>query len=171
MSDTARPGLDGATPSDNRVSAGAAALPSIPDLDRRALLGGMASAGALALLGPAAVAPVASAAPAITVDTFANLAWGLTGYVVPDRQALRDLFAAVTRQVGGPTLARLGEVVATTEPAALDQAIRAAGLDAAAQAVARALYTGVVQGPDGPRVITYSAALVWQACDFTKPPA
>src|SRR5262245_22424248 len=54
-------------------------------LARREWLAGAASAGALA--GPIIpMADAAPAAPSFPADTLGRIAWGLTGYVVPDRQ-------------------------------------------------------------------------------------
>jgi Membrane bound FAD containing D-sorbitol dehydrogenase len=134
------------------------------ELTRREWLEGLAALGLTSALGPQAGA----AAP---VSTFGEVAWALTGLTVPDRAALQALGAALTAKLGAGTLARLAAVVRVAEPAGLDSALAAAGLTDAATTVVRALYTGMIDGPKGPVVITYSAALAWQACRFTKPPA
>jgi hypothetical protein len=136
------------------------------ELTRREWLEGLTALGLASALGPAAASAAATASPA-----FGAVAWSLTGFTVPDRAAGQALAAALVGRLGAGTLARLDELVRSTEPRALDSALAAAGLTDAAKTVVRVLYTGMIDGPKGPRVITYSAALAWQALRFTKPPA
>lgn len=135
------------------------------ELTRREWLEGLTALGLASSLGPEVLAAAPPAA------AFGDVAWALTGLTVPDRSALRALGAALTARLSAGTIGRLDALVRSTEPAALDRALAAAGLTDAAKTVVRALYTGMVDGPKGPMVVTYSAALAWQALRFTKPPA
>ena len=59
--------------------------------------------------------------------------------------------------------------ISSLRKAEVDAALKAAGIETAAEVVVTALYTGTVAGPTGTIVVSYDQALVWQACGWTKP--
>lgn len=133
------------------------------DEDRRRLLSGLAALAASALAGPLGAQPAA-------ID-LAALSRSLTGYAIGDAPAASAMLDALTQAVGASALSRIATLASTTPPAELAAALRGAGLSSQAETVVAALFTGQVDTPDGPRVIGYDSALIWQALGWTKPNA
>lgn len=135
---------------------------------RRAVLRGI---GALAASGwlPQSLAQGGSAA--LTPKGFAAASLAYTGYSFDDPAIANAMLRALGARVGNANLARLAALASRTPPGELDGALKAAGLDTAAEIVVAALYTGTVDGPKGTIVVSYDQALVWQACGWTKPNA
>jgi len=132
---------------------------------RREMLRGLA---ALAVSG---VVPAALAQNAISAGQLAGLSTALTGAAYGDPAIASAMLRALTQAVGADKLARLARLAASTPAAQLGGAIAAANLGATAETVVAALFSGVVDTPRGPRVISYEQALVWQALAWTKPNA
>jgi hypothetical protein len=133
---------------------------------RRQVLKGLA-----ALLG-ASCAPYGFAQPASMQSArFAGLSRALTGFAYEDPTLAASMLRALAADVGEVALARIAAIASATPPDKLTDTLRAARLDAAAGRVVTALYSGVVQTPQGPVVLTYDDALAWQAIPWTKPNA
>jgi fructose 5-dehydrogenase small subunit len=114
---------------------------------------------------------LAQGAQALTPTQFAALSNSCTGYAFGDPRVANAMLRALVANVGGATLSRLATLASSTPPLQLDDALQAAGLAQPAEVVVTALYTGVVEGPKGPIVVSYDQALIWQACGWTKPNA
>jgi hypothetical protein len=121
----------------------------------------------LGIAGAAAIAAcTARQAPAPAssdeVARFVALSQQLTGYADLDAAVgaiyLRNLRATPSSSAALDTL--------LANPQSNDPAARAL----AAQIV-RAWYSGTYAGPDGRRTATWTQALAWRACAFTKPPS
>ena len=138
---------------------------ALPDGQRRRLLHGLAA------LAAAGAVPAATAQPAPSKPQFAALTRTLTGYAWQDDAAAATMLRTLAAAVGLPTLTRVAELARTTPPSGLSAALSAAGLEAAAATIVTALYSGVVDTPKGPVVVTYASALAWQAVPWTKPNA
>jgi len=138
-----------------------------PDRARRALLAGL---GALAAAG-ASGSLLAQRTPAPLYDParFSNLSKALTGYLVRDAATSNALVSALQEAVGTDALKRIATLAAVIPPAQLGSELRVAKLEREAEIVIVALYTGVVDTPKGPQVVTYDGALIWQALPWTKP--
>lgn len=135
---------------------------------RRELLKGVA---ALATGGwlPDALAQAGGAT--LSGPQFAALSKSVTGYAFDDRRVTDVMLRALRQAVGAAKLARLAKLAAVTPASDLGSALAAANLAPTAETVVVALYTGVVDTPRGPQVISYDQALVWQALTWTKPNA
>ena len=133
------------------------------DEDRRRLLAGLAALAASALIGPASAQP---AAPA-----FATLTRSLTGFTFADAPTATAMLDALTEAVGADALGRISTLASSTPPGQLAEALRGAGLAPQAEVGLAARFTGPVDTPKGPRVISYDNALIWQALGWTKPNA
>jgi hypothetical protein len=132
---------------------------------RRALLRALAGAGALGLTGTSL-----GATPAATATTdFAKLAAVLTGFPAPGSDTTARMFKAFATPARRAQLAALSRVVATTPAADLDAALKAGGLDALANELTAAWFSGVVNGAKGQQVVLYTDAYVWRAMTFSKP--
>lgn len=127
---------------------------------------------ALAALAGASLAPhgIAQGAGVSTAQA-AALQKSLVGFAYDDPKIVEALLRALASAVGGKTLAQVAQLASTTPAASLDGALRNAGLESAAVTILVALASGVVNGPQGAVVITYSEALAWQAVPWTKPSA
>lgn len=134
--------------------------------ERRRVLAGLAALAGAGYL-PAGWAQGAS----VSTARFAALSQTLTGFAYQDPPLAASLLRALAADVGSATLSRIATLAATTPADGLDEALRAAKLDVAAARVVTALYSGVVQTPKGPVVLTYDEALAWQAVPWTKPNA
>ncbi len=143
-------------------------LMSPADARRRRLLQGLA---ALAGSGYLPVGLAQGAPAAQSTAGFKAMSTTLTGFAYGDSAVAGALLRALTAAVGATSLARIAKLSTTTAPERLDDALKSAGLEKAAQAVLVALYSGVVQTSKGPVVITYDQALAWQAVPWTKPNA
>lgn len=132
---------------------------------RRQLLQGIA---ALAVAG---AVPAAAAQPAPSSAQFAAFTRAMTGYAWQDDAAAAAMLRTLSAAVGATTLARVADLARGTPPDALTGALAAAGLERAAVTIVTALYTGVVDTPKGPVVLTYVSAIAWQAVPWTKPNA
>ena len=130
---------------------------------RRRLLQGLAA------LAAAGAVPAAMAQPAVAPASFAALTRTLTGYGWQDDVAAAAMLRTLAAAVGAATLGRVADLARATPPEALSGALAAAGLDRAAGTIVTALYTGVVDTPKGPVVLTYASAIAWQAVPWTKP--
>ena len=136
---------------------------AVVDEDRRRLLAGLAALAASALAGP-------RRAQASGVDA-AALAKSLTGFTFGDASTASAMLDALSEAVGESTLRRIASIAAATPADRLADELSAGGLAAQAEVVVAALFTGQVDTPKGPRVISYDNALVWQALAWTKPNA
>lgn len=134
-------------------------------VSRRRLLQGLAA------LAAAGVVPVAIAQSAPSAAQFAALTRTLTGFAWQDDAAAGAMLRALSAAVGASTLTRVADLARTTAPDALSAALAASGLEHAAATIVTALYTGVVDTPKGPVVLTYVSAIAWQAVPWTKPNA
>ncbi|MEO7393267.1 MAG: sugar dehydrogenase complex small subunit [Ramlibacter sp.] len=140
-------------------------------LDRRTLLKALAAtAAAIESAQPVAVAlaappPTAGLAPA----QFAALSAGLTGYPVEDKALSARMLAAFATPARRSGLKQLARVADAASPGNLDAAIRAAGLDAIANELVAAWYSGLVKTPQGEKVVTYTGAMMWTAMKYAKP--
>ncbi len=132
---------------------------------RRLLLQGIAA------LVAAGSVPAARAQAATSSAQFAALTRTLTGYAWQDDAAAAAMLRTLSAAVGAGTLSRVADLARTTPPEGLTSALAAAGLERAASAIVTALYTGVVDTPKGPVVLTYASAIAWQAVPWTKPNA
>jgi hypothetical protein len=132
---------------------------------RRRLLQGL---GALVAAGyvPAGIAQAAPSA-----SQFTAMSRTLTGYVYADAQTANALLHALSTAVGASNLAKVANLASSVAPDQLDATLASAGLQHAAATIVTALYSGVVDTPKGPVVITYDQALGWQAVPWTKPNA
>lgn len=135
---------------------------------RRALLRALAGAGALGLTGASLGAVPAAAAAATTAD-FAQLAAALTGFPAPGADTTARMYKAFATPARRAQLAALTRVVATTAAADLDAALKAGGLNALADELTAAWFSGVVNGAKGQQVVLYTDAYVWRAMTFSKP--
>lgn len=126
---------------------------------------------ALVALAAGSGAPIALAQDALPAAQFTALAQSLVGYAFVDHRAARSMLAALSAAVGPANLTRLARLASSTAGTELGPALKAAKLEATAETVVAALYSGTVNTPRGPRVIAYDQALVWQALPWTKPNA
>ena len=108
-------------------------------------------------------------APLYDPARFDNLSRALTGYALQDAATAKALLAALRSAVGADALRRIATLAAVSPPGELSNELRLAGLARQAEIVITALYTGVIDTPKGPRVLTYDDALIWQALPWTKP--
>ena len=132
---------------------------------RRELLKGL-----VALLASGYV-PRALAQGALQRAQFSALSAAICGYAYSDRRVAAAMQSALATAVGAANLLRLAQLAASTPAAQLSAELKSANLDATAETVIVALYSGMVMTPRGPRVISYDQALVWQSLPWTKPNA
>ena len=132
---------------------------------RRRLLKGLAALAASGLV------PQVLAQGTLAPAQFSALSKAVTGYRYADRRVAAAMLSALTAAVGAANLSRLAQLASSTPAAQLNAALKAANLEAGAETVIAALYSGTVSTPRGPRVISYDQALVWQALPWTKPNA
>ena len=144
-------------------------LVSHRDVTRRELLRGLTALAAAGWLPQGIAQSAGGVAP--SAAQFAGMSAAITGYGFADRSVADAMLRALREAVGAENLARLANLATATPPAQLDGALKAAKLESVAETVVAALYSGVVETPRGPRVISYTQALVWQACAWTKPNA
>ncbi len=102
----------------------------------------------------AAGLPALSGAAYADVDGFLTLSERLTERRELDRRLATQFYMAFESDWAG--LRRLAEGGETNRPLA--------------RAVVSAWYSGVVDRPTGPAVVTFDQALVWRAADFATPP-
>ena len=126
---------------------------------------------ALVALAASGVAPLSLAQDALPAAQFGALSQALAGYAFADDRAARAMLSALSAAVGPANLTRLARLASSTPASQLGPALKTAKLDATAETVVAALYSGTVNTPRGPRVISYDQALVWQALAWTKPNA
>lgn len=134
---------------------------------RRRVLLGLAALAAAAATGRVDAQRVP--APLYDPARFDNLSRALTGYALQDVATANELLAALRAAVGADALRRIATLAAVIPASELTNELRTAGLARQAEIVVTALYTGVVDTPKGPRVLTYDNALIWQALPWTKP--
>lgn len=135
------------------------------DDDRRRLVAGLAALVASSFAGPLGAQPAPLADPA----SFANLTRTITGFAFADVATANATLEALAAAVGADALRKIGTLAAVTPPAQLAAELQVAGLQRAAETVVNALWTGTIDTPQGPRVISYEHALIWQALPWTKP--
>lgn len=138
------------------------------DSDRRKVLQQLASLYALTLAGPVGAA-TESAIAALPVDQFATLSARLTGYPAGDPDVAAKLLAALTTPARSTSLKQLAALVSVTPDSQLDSVLHAQGLDAIANELVFAWYSGVVKNGDSEQIVLYADALVWTAMTFSKP--
>jgi len=139
--------------------------PRRPSVARREVLQGLAA------LVAAGWMPATFAQRAPSGAQLAGLSSALTGGTYADPAIAAAMFGALTQAIGAGKLGRLARLAASTPAAQLGDAIAAANLGPAAETVVAALFSGVVDTPRGPVVISYDQALVWQSLGWTKPNA
>lgn len=149
---------------------------------RRTVLAGLAAAGAAAGLPGCAVAPAQGCAGGCPAD-FLQASSHLTGIALDGsyNQMGAELWAELIKLEGAAKLLETVDTVnrfADGDDAHLAATLAFVGLTSHARRIIRAWYTGMVEIPDPGRpgltttaVVTYNDAVVWRACDFTKPPA
>jgi len=138
---------------------------SHPGVTRRELLKGLAGLAASGLV------PQALAQGTLPPAQFSALSKAVAGYAYSDRRVAAAMLSALAAAVGAANLARLALLASSTPAPQLSAALKAANLEATAETVIAALYSGMVITSHGPRVISYDQALVWQALPWTKPNA
>jgi predicted ArsR family transcriptional regulator len=126
---------------------------------------------ALTALTVAGVVPAARAQGALPAAQFVALSKAVAGYAYADKRVAAAMLTALASAVGAANLTRLAKLASSTPAEQLGPALAAANLEAIAETVVAALYTGTVNTPRGVRVISYDQALVWQALAWTKPNA
>jgi Membrane bound FAD containing D-sorbitol dehydrogenase len=139
-----------------------------PLAERRRLLQGLAA------LAVSALAPAGWAQNTSTVMSpaaFRSLTVTLTDFAFSDPTLATTLLDALRDAVGDAALMKITTLAVVVAPDQLGAELRAAGLEAQAQKVLVALYTGTIQSTNGTRVLTYDQALAWQAVPWTKPNA
>lgn len=82
---------------------------------------------------------------------------------------LAKTLAALATPERRAALVRLERLVTATPPAGLDQALRANGLEALANDLVAASYSGIVTHGKAQELVLYIDANVWSAMSFTKP--
>lgn len=135
---------------------------------RRQLLRALAGASALGLAGGSLAATGAPALTAAQRD-FAALTSGLTGFPPPSPDVAAKMYRAFATPARRAQLAALARVVAATPPAGLDAALKTGGLEALANELTAAWFSGIVNGAKGQQVVLYVDAYVWTAMTFSKP--
>ena len=135
-------------------------------LDRRTLLKILVSTP-LATLGEPALA-LTAAKQSSAASSFGTTSTALTGYPsnAGDAAKMRAAFATPERRAA---LARLERLVTATPATDLDRALHANGLDAIANELVAAWYSGIVTQGRVDRLVLYIDAYVWSAMSFTKP--
>ncbi|MFO1396799.1 MAG: sugar dehydrogenase complex small subunit [Burkholderiales bacterium] len=125
---------------------------------------------ALAALAAAPLASPSHAAGApLSVAAFGTLSATLTGYPVADPDMVGRMMRAFVTPARRAAVSELAQVVAATPPAELDATLRARKLDALANELVAAWYSGVVDTATGTRVVLYANAYVWTAMTYSKP--
>ena len=132
---------------------------------RREMLRGLAALAASGWMPPVL------AQAAMPAAHFSALSTSVAGSAYADPKVASAMLRALTQAVGIDKLARLAKIALSTPPAQLNAGIASVGLVAQAETVVAALFSGIVDTPGGPRVISYDQALVWQALAWTKPNA
>ncbi len=144
-------------------------LPDRPTLvERRQVLRGLAAL-AVSALAPAGWAQNTSTA--MSPAAFRSLTVTLTDFAFSDSTLATAILDALRDAVGDPALLKITTLAVVVAPDQLGAELRAAGLEAQAQQVLVALYTGTIKSKTGRRVLTYDQALAWQAVPWTKPNA
>ena len=139
-----------------------------PLAERRRLLQGLAAL-AVSALAPAGWAQ--NAATAMSPAAFRSLTVTLTDFAFSDPTLATTMLDALRDAVGDAALMKITSLAVVVAPEQLGAELRAAGLEAEAQQVLVALYTGTIRSTTGTRVLTYDQALAWQAVPWTKPNA
>jgi len=137
--------------------------------DRRKLLHALASLSALSLTYSVGAAPGSAGDAALAVDKFAALSATLTGYPAAEPSITAKVFEAFATPARGASLERLATLVAATPDTQLDAELRAQGLDALANELIAAWYSGVVRNGDSKQLVLYTDAYIWNAMTFSKP--
>lgn len=139
-----------------------------PEWNRRRLLQGLAAlvASGYVPAGLAQAAPRSLSAPG-----FKAMSATLTGFAYTDAKLADTMLSALSDAVGAAKLAKIADLASVVAPDRLEAELGIAGVEQAAVAVVAALFSGVVDTPKGPVVITYDQALAWQAVPWTKPNA
>ena len=137
------------------------------NVDRRRVLQSIVGAmlGAIAARAQGASPAALRSSSAEFGDTCA----ALTGYPAPSPDDATKMLAAFDTPQRRAALTRLARVVSETSSAELDAALTAHTLDALADDLVAAWYSGVVTQGKAPRVVLYADAYMWSAMSFTKP--
>jgi hypothetical protein len=137
-------------------------------IDRRRLLQALSGLSAWTLATRTAPALAQGASP-LTAAQFAQLSAMLTGYPAADAATSAKMQRAFATPARRNALAALARVVAETAPGDLDAALRAQKLDAVANDLVAAWYSGVVTTGKNQQLVLYTEALVWRAMTYSKP--
>ena len=123
-------------------------------------------------VGPTwAARPAGAALTDIEMDDFLAAASALCGLDAYDPSKGKPYWDHFKADDTLPALTQLVDLLETTSPDKIDQAVAAARLDQLASTIVAAFYSGqLIQGSQV-QLVTYWDALVWQAVkSFTKPP-
>src|SRR5262249_15909357 len=115
------------------------------DPDRRKLLQSLASLAAVSLAYPVGAAAERGDHARPTLQSFATLSERLTGHPPSHPTAAAKMLAAFATPARSAFLKRLAALVATTPDAELDAALSGQGLEAIANELIAAWYSGVVK--------------------------
>jgi hypothetical protein len=132
-------------------------------IDRRTLLKSLAGIAAMLASGRA------SAQSALSAAQFGALSATLTANTPSEPADVTQMFAAFASAERRAALARLAHIVAATPASELDSAIRSNGLEALANDLVAAWYSGVVGTGKNAKLVLYADAYVWSAMTFSKP--
>ena len=139
------------------------------DPDRRKLLQSLASLAAVSLAYPVGAAAERGDDAQPPVESFATMSARLSGYAASGSTDAAKMLAAFATPARSASLKRLAALVATTPDAELDAALSGQGLEANANELIAAWYSGVVKNGNKDQIVLYIDAYVWRAMTFTKP--
>lgn len=123
----------------------------------------LAAIGALALAGCAQ-----GTATSAQLARFMQASRTLTGYADLDAAAGRVYLAALR---ANPVHARALEALYADPDFGRGARIADPAARAIATQILDAWYSGIYVGPNGPKTQTWTQALAWRACAYTKPPS
>ena len=106
---------------------------------------------------------------ALSAAQFGALSTTLTGYPPGEPADVAQMFAAFATPDRRSVLTKLADVVANTPPSQLDAALRSNGLEALANDLVAAWYSGVVGTGNRAKLVLYADAYVWSSMTFSKP--
>lgn len=137
------------------------------DVDRRRLLHSIVAA----TLSGVSVGAYGEAARVASDSSseFGRMTEALIGFPAPsaeDAAKMRAVFATPERRAA---LTRLARIVSETSATEIGAALTAHGLDALANELVAAWYSGIVTQGNASRVVLYADAYMWSAMSFTKP--
>jgi hypothetical protein len=115
--------------------------------------------------------PVGAALTDIEMDDFLAAASALCGLDVYDPGKGKPYWDHFKTDDTLPALTQLVDLLETTPPDKINEAVAAARLDQLASSIVSAFYSGQLIEGNKIQLVTYWDALVWQAVkSFTKPP-